>query len=92
MTSFLSNLSSLKCEKYFKDKTKEDLSNQTYRIELKGASSFTLAIYAEIEIGNETFYPAFSSGNEYPFLLSKWQVENIIKKPAELIKESNVEK
>jgi hypothetical protein len=91
ISSILSSLSDLKCEKYIKDKAKIDLSNQFYKIELKGASSYTLTIYEEIEIENETFYPAVSSGNEYPFLLSKWQAENIIKKPAELVKMTSEE-
>ncbi|MBW2646345.1 MAG: DUF4340 domain-containing protein, partial [Deltaproteobacteria bacterium] len=39
ISSILSSLSSLKCEKYLKDKTDKDLLNQIYKIELKGAST-----------------------------------------------------
>ena len=86
INSLISSLVDLKCEKYLEGKTKADLSDPVYSITLKGAKDYTLSLYAEIKEGDESFFPAVSSENDYPFLLSQWRSENIMKKPSDLKK------
>ncbi|MBW2611116.1 MAG: DUF4340 domain-containing protein [Deltaproteobacteria bacterium] len=86
INGLVSTLSDLKCEKYLEGKTKDDFSEPVYTIKLKGAGTYTLSIYAEMEIENESYFPAFSSESAYPFLLTKWRAENIMKKPEDLHK------
>lgn len=86
--SLVTTLANLKCETYLEGKSKEDFSAPVYTITLTGAKDYTLSLYAEIKEGEESFYPAVSSENAYPFLLSQWRSENIMKKPADLMKTS----
>jgi hypothetical protein len=87
--SLVSTLSNLKCEKFMQGKTKDDLIDPVYTITLKGAKDYTLSLYAEIKEDDDSFYPAVSSENDYPFLLPQWRSENIMKKPADLMKKSD---
>ena len=87
--SLISTLANLKCEKYLEGKGKEDFSEPVYTITLTGAKDYTLFLYAEIKEGDESFFTAVSSENEYPFLLSRWRSENIMQKPADLRKTSD---
>ncbi|MBW2633754.1 MAG: DUF4340 domain-containing protein [Deltaproteobacteria bacterium] len=82
----LSTLSDLKCEMFLEGKTKADFSNPVYKITFKGLKVYTLSIYAEVDKDGESYFPAVSSENNYPFILTKWRAENIMKKPGELIK------
>jgi hypothetical protein len=81
----LAALSNLKCEKYIDDLKKEDLSNPICIIQLKGAEEYTVSIFAKVDEDAKD-YPTISSGNEYPFLLPKWQADNLMKDPAEMLK------
>ena len=72
----LSSLSRLQCEKYMDDRIKEDCKAPHYVIRLKGAEEYSISIFAKT--GKDTKnYPAISSQNNYPFLLSDSQVDNI---------------
>ena len=87
--ALISSLSNLKCEKFMKGTSKEDLSNPVYTINLTGAKEYTLSLYAEMEEDGESFFAAVSSENAYPFLLPQWQSENIMKMPKDLLKKSD---
>ena len=87
--NLISTLSDLKCEKFFKGKSKDDLSDPVYTITLTGAKAYTLTLFNEIKEGEDSFFPAVSSENDYPFLLTQWRSENIMKKPTELVKKSD---
>jgi len=87
--SLISALSNLKCEKFLEGKSKDDFSDPVYTITLTGAKEYTLSLFAEIEDDGESFFPAVSSENAYPFLMTQWRSENIMKKPADLQKKSD---
>ena len=82
----LSSLSRLKCEKYIKDDEKKDdekkdgrkkeLKDPIYTVLLRGAKEYTLSIFAKTDKEAKN-YPAISSENDYPFLLSDSQVDNM---------------
>ena len=86
ITSMISTLSNLKCEKYLEGKTKNDFSDPVYTLTLTGVKEYRLLLYAEMEEDGESFFPAVSSENDYPFLMTQWRSENIMKKPADLKK------
>ena len=85
----ISSLSNLKCERFLEGKSKEDLSDPVYTITLTGVKEYTLSLYAEMEEDGESFFPGVSSENAYPFLLTQWQSENIMKMPDDLKKKSD---
>jgi hypothetical protein len=74
--SLLSFLNRLECETYINDVKKDDLKNPTYAVALKGDKEYSLSIFAKKDEDAKT-YPAISSENDRPFLLSGSQVESI---------------
>lgn len=80
----LSTLSKLNCQKYIDDRKKGELTDPAYAIVLKGTQDYSLSIFAKTGEGNG-HYPAVSSGNDYPFELSKWQAEELMKAPDEIV-------
>jgi hypothetical protein len=88
LDGLLSTLSSLRCERYIDNMKKEDLSNPIYTLKLKGLEEHILSVFAKTD-EEANSHPAISSENDYPFLLPKWQTDNLMKKPDELFKETN---
>ena len=88
LSRLMTTLSSLRCEKYIDDKSKADFTNPIYAVRLKGAQEFSLSLFAKTD-DKAKHYPAVSSGSDYPFFLSDWQVGNIMKKPEEILKKSD---
>ena len=72
-------LSKLECEKYLEG-TKQDLKDPIFEISLKGNRVYHLSIFKKKEKETKEF-PAVSSENSYPFLLSTRQADKIIKDP-----------
>ena len=89
INSLITTLSTLKCEKFLEGKSKDDFSAPVHTITLTGAKEYTLTLYAEMKVDDDSFYPAVSSENDYPFLLTQWRSEDIMKKPADLKKTAN---
>ena len=85
LNRLLSVLSEMECETYINDKKKEDFKNPNYVIRLKGGKEYIISIFPKTDEKAEN-YPAVSSENNYPFLLSDSQVDNINKIVEELIK------
>ena len=85
LNRLLSSLSNLQCEAYIDGKNKEDFANPICQVQLKGSKEYTLSIFKKTDKDAKT-YPAFSSENDYPFLLPEWQANNLMKKPDELTK------
>jgi len=83
LDSILSQLSNLDCDEFIEDKTKEDFADPIYTVTLTGSKEFTLHIFAKDEEADK--YPALSSENPYPFHLSTWKAEGIMKKLDELL-------
>jgi hypothetical protein len=86
ITSLISTVSNLKCEKYIEGKSKNDFSDPVYTLTLTGVKDYTLRLYAETEVDGEALFPAVSSESDYPFFMTQWRSENIMKKPADLKK------
>jgi len=84
--NIFNELSKLVCSKYIEDKTKQDFSNPIYTITLKGNKLYSISIFEKIEEKESNEYPAITSESPYPFKLSSYKVDNIMKKPEELIK------
>jgi hypothetical protein len=90
LKSIIAQASQLACEQFIEDKTRNDFKEPIYTVLLKGRKEYRLAIYAKAE--KEISYPAVSSESPYPFLLSAYKAENIMKKPEMLKKENTVAK
>jgi len=75
---FLTTLDGLECDRYVYDLKKEDLKNPIYTLELKGTRNHTLSIFGP-EGKEKEEYRAVSSDNAYPFELTKYRTEEIIK-------------
>lgn len=81
-------VSHLQCDEYIENKTKEDLTSPTYTLTMKGAQTYTLSLYEKTE---DNKYPAISSVNDYPFLITEWKANRIMKDPAEVAGEASGE-
>lgn len=94
LDSLINQLTDLSCQEYIEDKTKEDFKTQApiYTLKLKGGKDYIITFFPKPETkeGEETpsggeKYPVISSENAYPFLLSSWKAEQIMKKPEDLM-------
>jgi hypothetical protein len=83
LNGIIAQTSQLTCEQFIAGKTKDDFKDPIYTVVLKGRKDFTLSIYPKAE--KETSYAAVSSEGPYPFLLSTYTAESIMKK-TELLK------
>jgi hypothetical protein len=85
LNQLLASLSNLRFEKYIDDRTKEEFASPIFTIELKGAEEYSLSIFSKTDKHAKN-YPAVSSANDYPFLLSNSKADNLMKRPDELLK------
>lgn len=86
LNSLLSTLSRLKCEKYLDEGKKDQLKNPIWALTLKENNKlYALSIFAKSDEEDQN-YPALSSENAYPFLLSGFQVDNMKKNIDEMLK------
>ena len=88
--SILSQISSLNCDEFIEGKKQEDFENPIYTITVKGTKNYTLNIFAK-EDKEDGKYPAFTSENAFPFLLTVYTAELIMKKPEDLIQQDSKE-
>jgi hypothetical protein len=79
LKGIIDQVSQLACEQFIEGKTKDDFKEPIYSVLLKGRKDFILSIYRKAE--KEINYPVLSSESPYPFLLSSYSAENIMKKP-----------
>ncbi|MBU0768899.1 MAG: DUF4340 domain-containing protein [Proteobacteria bacterium] len=86
ISSLLSFLSSLECERYLDDLKKDDFKNPIYTVTLKGEKEYSLLVFAKKD-KNAKNYSAISSENESPFSLSDTQVDTIKSKLDEILNE-----
>lgn len=84
VNSLLSFLDRLECETYITDEKKDDLKNPAYALTLKGDKAYSLSVFAKKD-KDAKMYPAISSGNDYPFLLSESQMESIKSKIEDIL-------
>lgn len=86
LNGIIEQTSQLTCEQFIAGKSKDDFRKPIYTVLLKGHKDFTLAIYPKAE--KEISYAAVSSESPYPFLLSSYKADSIMKKPEILKKET----
>ena len=83
--SLLRTLSKLKCSGYLEGKSKSDLSDPIYTIEaILNNQTYSVSVF---EKNDDNMYPAISTESDYPFLLSEWRANQIMKNPGELLVE-----
>jgi uncharacterized protein DUF4340 len=80
----LTTLSDLSCEKYLSGQSEDELINPIYTLLLKGTKEYKLSIFAKPDKADKN-YPAISSENKYPFILSDSQVKSIMDDPGEML-------
>ena len=78
LTKLIGDMSSLKCSAFVYDRQKADFEDPIAMITFKGAEEYTLQIFEQLE-KDASEYPAFSSQNDYPFFIPKWQADQVIK-------------
>ncbi len=76
-------LNRLECEAYMDNSKKDDFKDPVYAVTLQGAREYTLSIFAK-KTKDEKTYPAVSSENDYPFLLSDTQIDSLKSHIAEI--------
>jgi hypothetical protein len=84
ISSLLSFLNSLECERYLDDLKKEDLKNPIYAVTLKGEKEYSLLVFSKKD-KNAKNYSATSSENESVFALADTQVDTIKSKLDEIL-------
>lgn len=82
--TMIRDLSDLSCLKFVEGKTKLEFTDPIYSITSKGNKQYTLQIFSKIQEGDDS-YPAATSVNSYPFFLSSYKAEALMKKPEDLI-------
>lgn len=88
VSRLLSFFNRLECEKYINDAKKEDFINPILAVTLKGEKGYSLSVFVKKDKDTKT-YPAISSENDYPFLLSDSQVNSIKSKIENIIEVKN---
>ncbi len=90
LDSFINQLADLSCDKFIEDKTPAEFKDPIFSIKLKGNKEYTFFIFDKLE--KEAKYPAVSSENPYPFLISTYKAENFTRDAGELLKKEEAEK
>ncbi|MBF0099583.1 MAG: DUF4340 domain-containing protein [Desulfobacterales bacterium] len=85
INALLNILSTLSCDSYIVDKTKNDIQKNkpTHTYTLKGAKTYVLSIFEKLTESDQS-YPAVTSENDYPFLLSISKFNDMASKIDEL--------
>jgi hypothetical protein len=87
----LTALGSLRCEQYINDRDKDSFSAPIYTVKLKGVQDYRLDIFAKLKQDDKN-HPAVSSANDYPFLLSDSQAQQIMQDPGEFLQKERSKK
>lgn len=76
LDGLLNTLASLKCKEYTDISAKDNQGKPVYTVRLKGDKEYALSLFDKA--GEKEYYPATSSQNNYPFILSKWSADKVI--------------
>ncbi len=79
----INTLSDFRCDEFIEDKTKEDFKSPVFQATLKGVNIYSISIFEE----KDSKYPAISSENNYPFLISEWKANKIMNDLESLVEE-----
>jgi hypothetical protein len=71
----VNTLSSLLCDEFIEDRTKDDFKSPIFTATLKGVNTYMIFLFEK----KDNQYPAISSESEYPFLISEWKADKIMK-------------
>ncbi len=77
----INTVSHLRCDGFVEGMAKEALSTPRYTLTLKGGRSYSLAIFEK----DENRFVATSSESQYPFFISDWKAERIMKELPTLV-------
>jgi len=95
LDSLINQLTNLSCQEYIEGKSKEDFKEEApiYTLKLKGSKDYIISIYKKPEKKGDDDtagdkYPAVSSENSYPFMLTSWKADQIMKKPEDLMEKA----
>lgn len=87
LDNMISSCSAFVCENYLNETAVANLKTQTplYTVTFKGSKDYKLTFYAKIEAGEDNGkYPVISSENPYPFYVTSYKGDEIIKKTEDL--------
>jgi len=84
----INSLANLRCDGFLYGKTREDLGAPIFTLRIEGPEAAEISIF---EKRDDDKYPAVSSQNDFPFLLSKWKAEQLMKKRDDLVKKEGGE-
>ncbi len=73
----IKDISALECQAFIYGKPKTDFSNPIATLTLQGTESYTLSLFERTD--EDSDYPAISSQSDYPFLLSGWRGDQVVK-------------
>jgi len=90
LEGILSTLSDLRCDEFLEGESPAESMEPVFSVTVTGTKDYTLRIFTKQE-GESGKYPALSSENPYPFLLSTYRAESIIKKEKDLFPEEDKE-
>jgi hypothetical protein len=82
----LDQVSRLICEEFIEGKSRDDFKDPLFTLVCKGAKEYTLSVFPKAK--EDVSYAALSSESPYPFRMSSYQAENIMKKPSDLVQET----
>ncbi len=89
---FLATLDKLRCDGYLKGQKKTQLGKPVFEVLLRDDKErYRLTLYGAVDDARERF-PGVSSQNDYVFYLDKWQADQLMQAPAELMKKEKNEK
>ena len=83
--TLLSSLKDLRCDRFIENQPKESFTSPVYTVTLTDGKKHVLKIF-EKQGKEDDGFPAVSSQNDYPFILSKWSADRIMKDPDSLVK------
>ncbi len=86
INSVLSKLSNLNCDYFLDEEEKQEFEDPVYTLIARGEKDYKLEIYQQRE--DEDEYPSLSSENKFPFLLTKYMAESLMKKPNDIFKKN----
>lgn len=84
----INTMANLRCDGFLYGRTREELGAPIFTVRIEGPEAAEISIFEKM---NDDKYPAVSSQNDFPFLLSKWKAEQLMKNREDLVKKEEGE-
>jgi len=81
--SIISSLADYQCDNFIEGKTKQDFTSPVYTAVFKGPKEYSISFFEK----QDEKYPAITSENDYPFMVSEWKAKKIMKELDSLIED-----